>query len=125
MPVDDRELLLEHLEAVAGRRERDAVRSVFAVVPARAESELDPAAAHRVGLRDLDRERAGKPERHGGHERAEPDPRRLAAERGERDPRVGRARDQVPRRCGGSGRNGRSASKPSSSASWATARSWS
>ena len=62
------------------------------VVPAGAEAELDAPAAHRVGLRDLDRERAGQPERHRRDERAEPDARRLAAERGERHPRVGRAR---------------------------------
>ena len=92
MPVDDRELLLEHLEALAGGRERDPVRGVLGVVPTRAEPELDPPAAHRVGLRDLDRERTREAERHRRHERAEPDARRLAAERGERHPRVGRAR---------------------------------
>ena len=62
------------------------------VVPAGAEPELDAAAAHRVGLRDLDRERPGQAERDRRDERAEPDARRLAAERGERHPRVGRAR---------------------------------
>ena len=88
--VDDRELLLEHLEAVPGRRERDAERLVLAVVPARAQAELDPAAAHRVGLRDLDGENARQPEGHRRDERAEPDALGLATERRERQPGVGR-----------------------------------
>ena len=45
------ELLLEPVEALAEGRERDAVGLVLGLVPARAETELDPAAAHLVDLR--------------------------------------------------------------------------
>ena len=89
---DDLELLLEHREAVTGRGERDAVRGVLGVVPTGAEPELDAAAAHRVGLRDLDRERAREAERHRRDERAEPDAGGLASDRREGHPRVGRTR---------------------------------
>src|SRR5438874_13828970 len=82
----DLELLLEHRESIRGRGERDRVRGVLGVVPTRAEPELDAPAAHRVGLRDLDRERARKSEGDGRDECAEPDACRLAAERGERPP---------------------------------------
>ena len=88
---DDLELLLEHREAVAGRRERDCVGRVLAVVPTRAEPELDPSAAHRVGLRDLDRERTGEAERHRRDECAEANARGFACDRRQRHPRVGRA----------------------------------
>ena len=46
------ELLLEHLGPVLDRREREAVAPVLLFVPARAESELDPTAAHLVDGRD-------------------------------------------------------------------------
>ena len=94
--VEDRELFLEHLESIAGRGERNAERLVFPAVPAGAEPDLDAAAAHGVGLRDLDRERTGKAERHRCHQGAEPDPRRLPADRGEGEPRVGRAGPEGP-----------------------------
>ncbi len=61
-PGDDLQLLLEAVEALCQRREGDAVRLVLAGVPAGAEPELDPAAAHLVDLRDGDRERPGQPE---------------------------------------------------------------
>src|SRR5204862_7608338 len=86
----DGELLFETREAFTDRWERDPVRGVLAVVPARAEAELDPSAAHLVDLRDRDRERSWVPERHGCHEGAEPDARRVAREGGEREPGVGR-----------------------------------
>ena len=57
-PGDDRELLLEAVEALAERRERDGVRLVLALVPAGAEAELDPAAGHLVDAGDRDRQRA-------------------------------------------------------------------
>ena len=87
---DDLELFLEHLEAFSGRGERDRVRGVLGVVPPGADPELDASAAHGVGLRDLDRERSGKPKRDRRDECAEPDARGLAADRGEGHPRVGR-----------------------------------
>src|SRR6185437_9081275 len=43
-PGDDGQLLLEPLEPIAERAERDAVGHVLAVEPAGAEPELDPAA---------------------------------------------------------------------------------
>jgi hypothetical protein len=46
---DDRELLLEHVEALTGRRERDAERGVLAIEPPGAQPELD-ASAFRVSL---------------------------------------------------------------------------
>ncbi len=49
---DDLELLLEPVEALAERRERDPVGLVFGVEPAGAEAELDPAAGHLVDLGD-------------------------------------------------------------------------
>ena len=72
-PGDDRELLLQPVETLAERRERDAVGAVLRVEPAGAEPELDPAAAHLVDLGDADGERAGQPERGRGDQRAEPD----------------------------------------------------
>src|SRR5581483_11436221 len=71
--------------------------AVLLVVPARPEPELDPPTAHRVDLRDADRERTRQPERDRRHERAEPDARGVAREPGERDPRVGRAGKRVAR----------------------------
>ncbi len=91
---DDLELFFEHGEAIRGRRERDGVRRVLPVVPTGPETELDPTAAHRVGLRDLDRERPGETECHRGHQGAEPDTCGLTADRGERHPRVGGTRSR-------------------------------
>ena len=59
-PGDDRQLFLEPVEALADRRERDAVGRVLVVVPAGAHAELDPAAAHGVDLGDRDGERPGR-----------------------------------------------------------------
>ena len=121
-PGDDRELLLEPVEALSERRERDAVGRVLGLVPAGAEPELDPAAAHLVDLGHGDRERAGVPERRRRDERAEADRGRLAGQAGQRDPGVGRAGQAVGRRPSrGSGRSGRSASKPRCSVACATA----
>ncbi len=57
------ELLLEPVEALAERREGDPVGGVLGVVPAGAESELDPAPAHGVDLGHRDGERDREPER--------------------------------------------------------------
>ena len=87
--------------------ERDAVGAVLAVEPARAQAELDPAAAHLVDLRDRDRERAGEPEGRRGHQRAEPDRVGVAGQAGQRHPGVGRSGQAVGRPSRGSGRSGR------------------
>ena len=122
-PGDDGELLLQALEALAEGREGDGVGLVLGLVPARAEAELDPAAAHLVDLRHGDREGTGVAERGRRDERAEADRGGLAGEPGQRDPGVRRAREAVGvRPSPGSGRSGRSASKPRRSAAWATAR---
>ena len=57
-PGDDRQLLLEALEALAERRERDAVGVVLLLVPAGAEAELDATARHLVDAGDGDRQHA-------------------------------------------------------------------
>jgi hypothetical protein len=64
---DDRELLLEPVEPLGQRRERHAVGRVLGVEPARAQAELDPAAAHLVDLRDGDGQRPRQPEGGAGH----------------------------------------------------------
>ena len=58
-PADDGELLLQALEALSEGRERDGVGLVLGLVPARTQTELDPAAAHLVDLRHGDGERTG------------------------------------------------------------------
>src|SRR5205823_3285698 len=73
--------------------ERDPVRLVLALEPAGPESELDAAAAHRVDVRDGDRQRARQPEGDGADEGAQTYAARLAREPRERDPRVGGARE--------------------------------
>ena len=88
-PGDDLELLGELLEALLGVRERDAVGGVLLGEPAGADAQLDPAVAHRVDARDLDREHAGVAERHAGHQGAEPDGRGVAGEARQRGPGVG------------------------------------
>src|SRR5207247_9715269 len=51
-PVDDLELLLEHLHALAARREREAMGSMLLLPPPRAQADLDPAVRDRVHGRD-------------------------------------------------------------------------
>jgi len=48
-PEDDLELLFEHVHPRSGVGERKAVRSVLVLVPASAESELNPSAGALVG----------------------------------------------------------------------------
>ncbi len=88
---DDRELLLEPVEAFGDRRKRDTVGGVLALEPARAEPEFDTSVAHMVDARHRDCQRAGKAKRGGAHHRAESQPRRLDGEAGERRPSVGGA----------------------------------
>ncbi len=96
-PGQDRELLLEPLEALAQRRERDPVGGVLRVEPAGAEAELDPSATHLVHLRDRDRdgERAGQPEGRRADEGPQPDRAGVAGQPGQGDPRVGGAGQPV------------------------------
>ena len=50
---DDGELLLEAVEALTHRRERDAVGGVLVVVPAGADAKLHPATGHVVDVATL------------------------------------------------------------------------
>jgi hypothetical protein len=88
---EDRELVLEHVEADPGLGVRDPVGQVLALVPPAAESELDPAPAHRIRLGDRDRERPRMPKRDRRDEGSEPDPAGFPTEGGEGGPRVGGA----------------------------------
>jgi hypothetical protein len=94
-PRDDTQLLLQPLEPLPQRRERDAVGGVFGVVPASTEAELHPAAAHGVDLGHRDGQRARVPEGGGGHQRTQPDPAGLPGDAGQGDPGVGRSREAV------------------------------
>ncbi len=92
-PGDDLQLLLEPRELLL--RERDAVRLVLLLEPARAQAQFDAAAGHLVDLGDLDGEHAGQPEGGGGHQGAEADALGLTGEAGEGDPGVGGAGEAV------------------------------
>jgi hypothetical protein len=94
-PLDDLDLLLEAAEPLPRRRERDAVGGVLGVEPARADAQLDPAAAHLVHLGDADRQRARQPERGRAHQGAEPDRGRLPGQPRQGDPGVGGAGARV------------------------------
>ena len=91
----DLELFTESLESLAERGERDGVGQVLGLEPARADSEVHPARAHRVDLGHRDGQRSGVAERRRGHQRAEPDRRGLAGDAGQRHPRVGRTGQSV------------------------------
>ena len=71
--MEDLELVLEQVVALRRRREVEAERAVLVLVPAGAETDLDPAAAHVVDLGGDDREAPEVAEGHGRHERAETD----------------------------------------------------
>ena len=83
---DDRQRLVEAVHPLADRRELVAVADVLLLVPGRPEPEDRPTAGDDVERR----RRLGQERRvavgHAGHERAQPDPRRLAGERGEGRP---------------------------------------
>ena len=59
---DDGELLLEPVETLAHRRERNAVGGVLRLEPAGAQAKLNPATAHLVHPGDLHGQRPGQPE---------------------------------------------------------------
>ena len=71
-PEDDLELLFEHVHPRSGVGERKAVRSVLVLVPASAESELNPSAGALVGGRDELGECRGMAECRGRDHRAKP-----------------------------------------------------
>ena len=85
---DDLDLLGEELEALLRVEEREAVRDVLALVPARPHADLDAAARDVVDGDGHPREHARMPERRRRDERAEPDPLGDRCEPGERRPRV-------------------------------------
>ena len=95
--MDDGERLLEHVVALGERREREAVSGVLPLVPAGAEPQLDPAAAHLVDRRNDLRQVAGQAVRDRAHQGPETDPRRLPGKAGERRPCVGRGLVARPR----------------------------
>ena len=64
--------------------------------PACTKPELDPAAAHRVDLRNRDRKRPRKAESCRSQQGPEPNPLGVASEARERQPGVGRTRSRVP-----------------------------
>ncbi len=79
------------------RWERQPVSGVLGVEPAGPQAELDPPAAHLVDLRDGDRQRPGRPERHRRHQRAEPDPLGLDGQASQRRPGIGGAGEPADR----------------------------
>ena len=91
-PGDDGEVVLEPLEPLTGRRERDRVGPVLVVEPAGADPQLHPTPAHRVDLRDRDGEGTGVPEGHRRDQRAQADGGGLAGDGAQGHPGVGRAR---------------------------------
>jgi hypothetical protein len=70
---------------------------VLDLVPAGAQPELDPAAAHLVDRRDHLREVPEPSERHRRDERPQPDPLGVAGQAGEHRPGVGRGQPARPR----------------------------
>ena len=85
---DDLDLLREELEALLALGEREAVRLVLALVPARAHPDLDAAARDVVDRDGHPREHARVAEGRRRDHRAEADPLRERREPGERRPRV-------------------------------------
>jgi hypothetical protein len=89
--VDDLELLLEHVHPLLHRQEREAVRGVLDLRPARAEPELDPPAGDVIGGRGQLGQHGRVPERRRGDHRPQPQRRRARGESADRAPRVERA----------------------------------
>ena len=87
-PMDDLDLLGEHLDPRRRLGEREAVCAMLALHPTGAEPELDPPAGHMVGGRGRIREQCRRAEGGGGDERAEAEGRCPRSERGDRRPRV-------------------------------------
>ena len=73
-PLHDLERVLEQVEALRRRRERDAELVVLLVEPRRAERELEAAVRRVVDRHRLRREHRRVPVGHAGDEQAEPDP---------------------------------------------------
>ena len=86
----DGQLFFQSIEALAQRREGDAVGRVLCVEPTGPEAQLHPAAAHGVDLRHSDGQRARQPEGRRGQQSAQPDAVGLPGDAGQGDPRVGR-----------------------------------
>ena len=86
-PGQDGVLLLEALEALAQRREGEAVGRVLGVVPTGPEAQLDSPGAHGVDLRHLDGEQTGLPKRGRGDHRAQADALGLPGDGGQGEPR--------------------------------------
>src|SRR6202030_1665037 len=78
---EDRQLLLEAIEALALRRERDAVGSVLGLEPSCPDADVHAPAAHRIDLRHRDGKRSREPERRRGDHRAKAYPARFAGQR--------------------------------------------
>ena len=70
---DDLDLLCEKVESLSGLEEREAVREVLALVPTRAQADLDPPAGDVVDRHGHPRDDARMSERGRGDERPEPD----------------------------------------------------
>ena len=85
---DHLHLLGKELEPLPPVEEREAMREVLALVPARAHPDLDAAARDVVDRHGHPREYARVPERRGRDHRPEPDAIRDGGETGERRPRV-------------------------------------
>ncbi|MEZ5180100.1 MAG: hypothetical protein R2746_17940 [Acidimicrobiales bacterium] len=81
--LDDGEGLVEHLDAGAGGRERDAEGAVLGLEPGGAEGEVEPAVGGVVDGHGLGGEDRRVAVGHPGHEQAEAHPLGAAAERGE------------------------------------------
>src|SRR5215208_5461316 len=88
--VEDLELLLEHVGPLVDGWKREPVALVLALVPARADPDLDPAAAHLVDGRDDLGEVAWMPECHRRDEDAEGNVARFPSEASQDRPRVSR-----------------------------------
>lgn len=87
-PGDDLHRLLQAVEALALRRERDAERLVLALVPAGADPQADPPVAHLIDAGHRHRQNRRQPEGPGGHQRPQLHPRGLTGEAAEGRPRV-------------------------------------
>ena len=85
------ELLLEHVHPDLRREEREPVRLVLALVPARSDAEIDPPSGHVVGGHDELGEDRRVAEARRRDERPEPQRRGCRGQRVDRAPRVERA----------------------------------
>ena len=87
--MEDRQLILHQVGALLDIGERQPELAVLDVVPAGADPDLDPSAAHLVDGRDDLGEAARMAERDRRDEDAEPDPVGLARKPGDDGPGVG------------------------------------